>query len=218
MKRFENWIKSIISSPTKCKKWGHIFLVTAILLNGFVLALSLQLNRMQGELQNKRYDEQYFIINSRSKHLERSEYMLLNGISNQLILLRRLAEDRLTPSENDTILDLVNKLNHESETSLSNVLTITYLLANGPPDSADLRNILHWKNDSDLVHLLEKYGVQSEDYIRSLKARMITLMDNIAIWSYIHTSVLVLSTVILILGSILNLRSELRESFASTDK
>lgn len=199
----------MITDPKKCRKWGQICLVSAILLNGFVLAINVYLSSLQGELQSKRYDEQYFIINDQTKKAEIAQYRMLQVNANQLVLLRRLADDRLTLDERNTILNNVKELNHRSEMSKVNVAAISYLLANDPPEGTDLYKMFEGKSDSELVRLQEQYEKQAGEYVKNLKRQMVQLMDNISTWQYVHSSALVLSSIILIIGSILNLRSEL---------
>lgn len=209
MKRFSDGIKFMITDPKKCRKWGQICLVSAILLNAFVLAINLHLTSLQGELQNKRYEEQYFIINDQTKNAESAKYSLLQVNSNQLVLLRRLADDRLTPDERKTLLSNVKELNHQSELSKVKVVTIAYLLANDPPEGTDLNKMFVGKSDSELARLQDHYEKQAGEYANNLKRQMVQLMDDISIWNYVHSSALVLSSMILIIGSILILRSVL---------
>lgn len=208
MKWFFLSIRTFIGDHKKYRKWGQICLVSAILLNGLVLAINLYLTGLQGELQNRRNEEQYFIINEQTKRTESARYTLLQGNSNQLVLLRRLTDDRLSPDERETIKSNVRNLNLQSETSKINLVAITYLLANDPLKGTDVFRMFEDKSDIELLRLQVLYEKQANEYANDLKRQMVQLMDSISMWKYAHSSMLVLSSIILILGGLLNFRSE----------
>ena len=190
-------------NPFKRKRLGQTFLFSAIVLNGLVLAINLHLTSLQSDLQSKRYEEQYFMINDEMKRSESSKSTLLKAASNQLVMLRRLTENRLTPEERRTILNNTKELNIQSQISKVNVIAITYLLANDPPETTNVFKLFADKTDEELILLQEKYQIQAGEYVFKLKHGMVRIMDNISFWKNIHTSTLVLSTIILIMGSIL---------------
>jgi len=215
MKPFFNKIKNIFIDPKKCKKWGQICLVSAIILNAFAISLNLHLSSLQGELQNKRYDEQYYIMNEQTKSDEIDKYQLLLANSNQLVMLRRLADKYLTPNESNTVRSIVKELNYQSEVSKVNVAAISYLLANDPPEGTNPFTMFQDKSDSELVNLQRLFNKQAEEYANNLWSQKTTLMDAISFWQLFHSSVLLLSTIILIIGSILTYRSEFEGSSGS---
>jgi len=201
--------KVTITKSRKYKKWGQACLVSAVLLNGMVLAINLHLTSLEGKLQSKRYDEQYFTINEQTKNAESDRYSLLQGNSSQLVMLRRLADDRLTADERKTILSNVKEINHQSEVSKISVVAITYLLANDLPEGTNPYKLFEGKSDSELTALQIRYENQAGEYMITMKKEMVQLMNAISIWKILHSSALILSSIILIIGSILNLRSEL---------
>jgi hypothetical protein len=191
-------------------------LIFAVVLNGLVLAVSMYLTDLQGELQDKRFDEQYFIINDETKRSESSKSTLLQGISNQLVMLRRLADDRLTLQERETVLNNVKELNYQTQVSKVNVIALAYLLANEPPQGTNPFEMFKGKSDSELYILQSQYEKQAGDYAQELKGEMVQLMEAISFWQYFHSSTLVLSTIILIIGSILNFVSERTDTVKQT--
>ena len=196
------------SKTQQLKKWGHISLVIAILLNGFVLGINLYLTGLQGELQTFRYEEQYFINNNSLMKSESDRLALLTAHSNELVMLRRLAENHLTENENKAIKDVVKEVNYQAETSKINTVAITYLLSNDTTEETNIFSMFEGKSDIELLSLQKKYELQANDYSTILKKKMVKLMDDISIWEIVHSTVLVLSSIIVILGSLLIFRSE----------
>jgi hypothetical protein len=190
------------------RKLGQILLVTAVALNGLVLAISLHLTSLETELQEKRYEEQYFILNDKTKNEESAKTTLLDGTANQIVMLRRLAEDRMTPDENQIVLSNVKELRRQLRDSKVKVIAVTYLLAHDPPKGTDVYGMFAGKSDSELLLLQDQYERDASAYGDSLKAVMVEKMDSISIWKYAHSAALVLSTIILIVGSIINFRSD----------
>ncbi len=203
IKSFSNSIKSLLNNPKKSRKWGQILLVFAVVLNGVVLWVNLHLNNLQGELQDKRYEENYFIINEKTKRSESAKYTLLNANSNQLVILRRLAEDHLSSEEDETIRGVIKELNYQSNRSKVGVVALAFLLANDPPEGTNPFEMFILKSDSELVRLQKKYEIQAGDYALELKSEMVQLMDDISYWEIGNAVSLVMSNIILILGSIL---------------
>ncbi len=202
-------LKTIITNPRKCRRWGQICMVIAILMNGLVLIVNLHLTSLQGELQNKRYIEKYFIVNMQTKQYESANHTLLGGISNQMVMLLRLAEDRMKPEERKTISDNIKILQNKGHESFVNSVIVTYLSVNEPPDGADVFKMFSSKSDSELVDLMKQYVEQSGEFMEDLKIQMVQLMDDISLWNSINASLLVLSSIILIIGTILNFRSDI---------
>lgn len=214
--RFAKGAMATVTTSKKRRKWGQICLVTAVLLNGLVLAINLHLTSLQGELQNNRYEEQYFIVNSQTKNDQSARYLQLQENSNQLVLLRRLADSSLTFDERTTVLNNVKELNRESEVSRVNVVVLAYLLAHDPPEDTDLYKMFESKSDDELARLQKQYENQAEKYAINLKKEMIQLMESISFWKYFHNPALVLSSIILIIGSILKFPSELEDTNRQT--
>ncbi len=183
----------------------------AILLNGFVLAVSLHVNSLQGELQTRRYEEQYFINNDRIKKSESDRLALLSANSNQLVMLRRLAEDHLTETESRVVKNVVIELNHQHDVSKINTVALSYLLSNDTTEDVGIFAMFEGKSDSELLVLQEKYEQQASDYSTMMKKDMVQLMEKISIWGVVHSIVLVLSSVILIVGSLLILRTDFHD-------
>lgn len=188
------------------KKLGQIFLVFAVLLNGLVLAVNLKLTGLEEDLQTKRFEESYFMVIEQTKANQSLEYSILQGNSNQLVLLRRLADNRLTPTERNTLKNNVKELNRQSQDKKVKMLAVTYLLANDPPEGTNVYKMFEGKSDAELGQLQVKYEMQAMDYSDKLKKQMVQLMDKITFWGYIHSAALSLSSIILILGSILIFR------------
>jgi hypothetical protein len=194
------------------RKLGQKLVVCAILINGLVLAISIHLAGLQNDLQNKRYDEQYFIINQQGRRTEHDKYIWLKAHSNQLVLLRRLADTQLTSLERTTILNNTKELNHESEVSRLNEVALAYILAHDPPMGMNLLDLFRGKSDDELSLLQNQYEEDAGNYASNLKKEMNKLEDSIKIWQYIFSTALVLSSIILIIGSILKYPSEVAET------
>ncbi len=159
-------------------------------------------------LQEKRYDEYYYILNDHTKKDELMKYRLFLSHSNQLVLLRRLAEKQLSCDERNTVSDIVRELNRLSENSNKYVNAIAYLQTNEPPEGVNPFEMFDGMDDNELIRMRYKYEDQAILYLDGLKKKMLQLMNKIAIWNHLHTIVLILSSIILIIGSVLNFHSE----------
>jgi hypothetical protein len=83
--------------------------------------------------------------------------LMLDCNSNQLVLLRRIADNLLKTEERNIILNNVKELNRLSHESEINITALTFLLGNDPLEGTDTFRMFEGKNDSELVRLKEQY-------------------------------------------------------------
>ncbi len=195
--------------PKNMRSWGQVCLVLAILLNGLVLGMSLYISSLQGELQTRRYEEQYFINNDRILKSESDRLALLNANSNQLVMLRRLSQSHLTEREIRVVESVVKELNRQQEVSKINTVALTYLLSNDTTEDVNVYKMFESKSDSELLVLQEEYEKQANDYSTVLKKDMVQLMEKISFWEVVHSTMLVLSSIVLIIGNLIIFRSDI---------
>lgn len=188
------------------KKWGRSLLLAAVILNGVVLTASIKLFDLQGELQELRYKEQLFFINDQTRKDELTKHSSFGAYSNVLAMLTRLLDERLTPEEKSTILSNANSLGQISANSQVNATTISYLQANDPPAGTDVGKLFGNLSDSEHASRRGQFEEQTFQYLTDIKIAMVHATDKITFWQYIHSILLVISSVSIIVGSILSFR------------
>lgn len=193
----------MLKKRSKKRHWGQICLISAAILNAFVLLVHLHLSGLEDELANKRADEGYFIKNKQTISAENAKRTILHTSLNQLKMLRRLARDRLTPSENEMLLMDEKTLQNEIDASLRKIVGATYLQANDPPQGKDTNKMFNKMTNEQLLALIPELQDQEWQFAENLKMDMVSLMDQVSFWKKLHSSALIISMIILIVANFL---------------
>lgn len=178
-------------------------LVVAVVLNAFVLLINLHLSTLEDELASKRSQEGYYMTNRQAITSEMTKRTQLHTELNQLKMLRRLTRHRLTPQENEALVQDEKVLQRKISASLRKAAIGTYLQANDPPPGKDPNKMFSNMTDEEVLAVSFQLEEQAWQYAQNLKTEMVRLMGEVSLWKRFHSLGLILSTIILVVGNFL---------------
>lgn len=182
---------------------GQLCLVGCVILNFFALMFSLKVTNLEAKLNDLKDDERYFIINEQAVSSEQDYRVNLHTSLNTLKILRRLAANSLSQSENQTLLEDETLLQLGLDRCLRRLVAGTYLMANEPEPGENLDEKFASMTDEQLHILVPKFQKQAIHYVTALKKDMVDIMQDIPFWRRVYSSVLIISTIIVIVANFL---------------
>ena len=184
-------------------KRGRTILTLALVFNSLTLIWGIYLSTLEDSYNRKMIESADFDRNHQALLGIKREYIMLVPLLGQLRLLHKMGEDKFSQNEKKIMRENEKWMHDQIANDASMILKLTYLLFAEPSKGKDINTMFGGLSVEERVRRADKYYFEDVSrYVEGLQSTKATIRKRIGIYRNIQFLALIISTLLVLLGTV----------------
>ena len=184
-------------------KRGRTILTLALVFNSLTLIWGIYLSTLDVSYNRKMIESADFDRNHQALLDMKREYIMLVPLLGQLRLLHKMGEDKFSENEKKIMKENEKWMHDQIANDASMILKLTYLLFKEPPKGKDINTMFGGLSVEERVRLADKYYFEDVNlYVEGLQSSKAAIRKRIGILRNIQFLALIISSLLVLLGTV----------------
>ncbi|MBW2596528.1 MAG: hypothetical protein JRC93_11265 [Deltaproteobacteria bacterium] len=184
-------------------KRGRTILALVLVFNSLTLIWGIYLSTLEDSYNRKMIESADFDRNHQALLDMKREYIMLVPLLGQLRLLHKMGEDKFSENEKKIMKENEKWMHDRIASDASMILKLTYLLFAEPTKGKGINTMFEGLSVDERVRRADKYYFEDVNrYVKDLQSNKATIRKRIGLFRNIQFLALIISSLLVLLGTV----------------